>query len=81
MTDLSNGAADKLETCLNHDWPDHDKDYPCGYIEACASWFAGLSNSDRMLATVAVAAINRGDEAEALKVASALPAAPKFPLA
>lgn len=80
MPDVPSNAADKLQACLNHDWPDHDKDYPSGYIKACAAWFAALSNSDRMAAARAVAAINHGNETEALNIAAALPAAPKFPL-
>lgn len=75
----SNDARDKLMAALNHDWPDHDQEFSASYIDACGKWFASLSNSDRMAASSARAAFNRGDEAGAEKLAAALPSAPKLP--
>jgi hypothetical protein len=38
---LSDNPRDKLQAALNHDRPDND--LGADYREACAAWFAGLS--------------------------------------
>jgi len=80
VTDLSNDAAHKLQAVLNHDWPEADKDFPPGYIAACWRWFSALSADDQVVAAQARGAFDKGDEAEAVKAAAALPPAPVCPL-
>ncbi len=44
-TNLSDNPRDKLKAALNHDRPDND--LGADYREACAAWFAGLSERER----------------------------------
>ena len=78
--DLSNDADHKLHAVMNHDWPNMKKGFPLSYFQACGRWFAALSGDDKVVAAMARAAFERGDEAEAKKAASALPPAPVCPL-
>ena len=77
---LSNDPEHKLQAVMNHDWPDMKKGLPLSYFQACGRWFAALSGDDKVVAAMARAAFERGDEAEAKKAASALPPAPVCPL-
>jgi len=75
MTEIS----EKLQAALNHDWLEPDEDFPASYIAACREWFAALSASDKAVVAVARATFDKDDEPVVLKIAAALPAAPKFP--
>jgi hypothetical protein len=77
---LSDGAAHKLHAALYHEWPSSDGVFLPEYREALQLWFAALSKSDRKMATMARAAFDRGDDAEAQNAAAALPPAPVCPL-
>jgi len=77
---LSNDPADKLQAVLNHTLADPDKELPPAYVAACWRWFSALSADDQVIAAVARATFDKGDEAEAKKAASALPPAPVCPL-
>jgi len=74
------GSADKLKACLNYDFVDTDKDLPVEYLAACRRWVDALSEKDRVVATVARATLDTGNETEAEKIAAVLPTAPAFPL-
>jgi len=76
MTD----SADKLQAALNHDFADTDKDRPAEYLAACRRWFDTLSAGDKATVAIARATFDKGEEAEAEKIAAALPAAPVCPL-
>ena len=80
MTDLSDTAADKLQAALNHASPDPDDVLGLEYRDACAVWFSGLTQGERWRLAMVLAAHERGAEADAEQLASALPPAPKFPL-
>jgi hypothetical protein len=80
MTDFSNQATDKLQAAVNHDRDDPDRAFASVYIEACATWFDGLSNDEKLVAALAASAFEDGDTAAAAKIAEPLPPAPKFPL-
>lgn len=73
-------ATDKLQAAINHDWPDADQDFPPDYVAACRAWYAALSAGDKATAEVVRATFEKGEEAEAEKLAASLPAAPAFPL-
>jgi hypothetical protein len=74
----SNDADQKLQAVINHDWPETDNAVPRSYVQACGRWFAALSADDKVVAAMARAAFEKGDEAEAKKAASALPPAPAW---
>jgi len=78
--ELSTDPAHKLQAVLNHDRTDADRNLPAGYLAACWRWFHDLSASDQVEAAVARATCEKGDEAEALRTAVALPPAPMCPL-
>jgi hypothetical protein len=80
MTDLSDTAADKLQAALNHAAPDPDDELAVEYRDACAAWFSRLTQGERWRLAMVLAAHERGAEADAEQLASALPPAPKFPL-
>jgi hypothetical protein len=77
---LSDRASDKLQAALIRVWDEPERDFPRAYVEACARWFAGLSESERGLAAYAVWAYRGGDEARAAAIATALPPAPRVPV-
>jgi len=77
-TNLSDNPRDKLQAALNHDRPDND--LGADYREACAAWFAGLSERERGSVARAEVAFDAGNESAAQEIASGLPPAPKFPL-
>jgi hypothetical protein len=74
---LSDLAADKLQAALIRVWDAPERDFPRAYVEACALWFAGLSEPERGLAAYAVWVYRGGDPARAAAIAAALPAAPR----
>ena len=74
---LSDRARDKLQAALIHAWDEPERDFPRAYVEACGVWFASLSERERGLAAHAVWAYRGGDEARAVAIAAALPAAPR----
>jgi hypothetical protein len=76
---LSDGPHDKLQAVLNHDWSDPDANFPVEYLQACAKWFAGLSDLDRAIAKSALWVYAGGDETSAAEIAADLPAAPTCP--
>ena len=80
MSKISHCAQDKLRALLNRNWDDPKKAFALAYIDACATWFAGLTEGERRIADLALRAYLEGDEAGAQKIAAALPAAPKGPL-
>lgn len=77
---LSDAPGDKLKAALLRVWDDPARDFPDDYVEACARWFAGLSERDKGIAARAVWAYAGGDEPEAARIAAALPRAPSVPL-
>jgi hypothetical protein len=77
---LSDRAGDKLQAALVRIWDEPERDFPGPYVEACARWFAGLSERDRGVAAHAVWAYRGGDEGRAAAIAAALPAAPRLPV-
>jgi len=83
MTDtlqLSDRSDNKLQAILNHDWPDPDEDFGADYRQACAEWFAGLSERDKSIAARATEAYASGRETRAEQIAAELPVAPLCPL-
>jgi hypothetical protein len=72
-------ARDKLQAILNHDWHDANRNFAQVYVEACATWFAGLSDRERKVADLALRAYQGGHPGSAEKIAANLPPAPKFP--
>ena len=76
VEELSNDTAHKLQAVLSHDRTDVDKDFPAGYLAACARWYAALSGSDRVVAILAASEFAKGNELEAARIATALPPAP-----
>jgi hypothetical protein len=78
--ELLNNPAHKLQAVLNHTLTDSDKELPPAYVAACWRWFSALSGDDQVIAAVARAAYDKGDEGEAVKAAAALPPAPVCPL-
>jgi len=81
MTDTqqwSDRADNKLQAVLNHDRP--DPDLGADYRQACAAWFAGLSERDKAIAVRAAEAYADGHETRAEQIAAELPPAPLFPL-
>jgi hypothetical protein len=76
----SDRASDKLQAALVRIWDEPERDFPRAYIEACARWFAGLSERERGLAAYAVWAYRGGEEARAAEIAAALPPAPRVPV-
>ena len=80
MTDLSDDPRDKLQAALNHAAPDPDDELGAEYRDACAQWFAGLTQGERWRLAMVVAAYERGSEADAEQLAVALPPAPVCPL-
>jgi len=59
--------------------PDPDDALGLEY-RACAVWFSRLTQGERWRLVMVLAAHERGAEADAEQLASALPPAPKFPL-
>ena len=80
MIDLSDAAADKLQAALNHAAANPADDLGAEYRDACAAWFARLSEGERWRLATVLAAHERGAEADAEQLASQLPPAPRFPL-
>jgi hypothetical protein len=80
MIDLSDDPRDKLQAALNHAYPDIGNDLGQPYRTACQHWFDRLTEGERWRLAMVLAAYERGAEADAEQLASALPPAPKFPL-
>jgi hypothetical protein len=80
MSKISNRASDKLRAMLNRDWSDRDRGFAPTYIDACATWFSGLTEGERSIADLALRIYLDGDEAGAQAIAARLPPAPKSPL-
>lgn len=78
--ELSNDPAHKLQAVLNHALTDSNKDSPPGYVAACWRWFSALSGDNQVIAAVARAEFDKGNETEAEKIAASLPSAPVCPL-
>jgi len=47
MTELSDDSADKLQAALNYAAPDPDDYLSVEYRDACAAWFARLTQGER----------------------------------
>jgi hypothetical protein len=79
---LSDDPRDKLQAVLSHNWPGPDSDdLGAGYRHACAEWFASLSGHDKTMAAWVVEVYDDGKRtAQAARVATSLPAAPRCPL-
>lgn len=77
MSRISHRAQDKLEALLNRH---PDGYFAPAYVDACATWFAGLTEPERRVAALALRAHLDGDEAGAHKIVRVLPAAPKCPV-
>jgi hypothetical protein len=73
---LSGDPRDKFQAVLNRDWPDPDDHFGADYRQACAAWFAGLSERDKSIALKAAEAYASGYETRAEEIAAELPAAP-----
>lgn len=78
--DFSNDATHKLHAAVNYNHPNTDNKFPANYIAACGHWFARMSESDRLVLSVAASAFGRGHNAQALRIAEILPPAPVCPL-
>jgi hypothetical protein len=70
--------GDKLQAALNHDFATTDKDLPAEYLAACRRWYDAMADRDKAMAITARATFDNGDETGALKIAAALPPAPKL---
>ena len=79
MSKISNRASDKLRAMLNRDWSDRDRGFAPTYIDACATWFSGLTEGERSIADLALRIYLDGDETGARAIAARLPPAPKGP--
>jgi hypothetical protein len=71
--------ADKLQAVLNYAAPDPDDELGAEYRDASAAWFARLTHGEHWRIAMVLAAYERGAEADAKRLASALPPAPKCP--
>ena len=80
MTELSDDSTDKLQAALNYAVPDPDDYLGVEYRDACAEWFARLTQGERWRLAMVLAAYERGAEADAEQLAAALPPAPRCPL-
>ena len=80
MTELSGEPRDKLRAVLNYAAPDPDDDLGIEYRDACAAWFARLTQGERWRLAIVLAAYERGAEADAEELATALPPAPRCPV-
>ena len=80
MTELSEDSTDKLQAALNYATADPDDYLGLEYRDACAGWFARLTQGERWRLAMVLAAYERGTESVAEQFAAALPPAPKFPL-
>jgi hypothetical protein len=80
-TDLSHDAHDKLRAVLNHSAPDPDDDLGTAYRDACGAWFAALTGTHKSVTERILEVYADGNEAKAEWLASALPPAPRFPVA
>ena len=76
---VSEAAADKLQAALRHDRP-HLREVLKDYHQACAQWFAALSDADKSIAKTAADTYRNGFQSRAKQIAGCLPSAPKFPL-
>jgi hypothetical protein len=76
MSGISSRAPDKLRALLvcNHDGAGTPS---LVYADACATWFAGLTEKERRIADQAMRAHDEGDKARAELLAAKLPRAPK----
>jgi len=73
-------ASDKLQAALHSDRRLPDSDLGQDYWDACAAWFAGLSEQDKSVAKAAADVYRNGYQMRAKQIAAALPAAPRYPL-
>jgi len=64
---------------LNRDWSDRDRSFAPAYVDACTTWFSGLTEGERSIADLALRIYLDGDEAGAQAIAARLPPAPKSP--
>ena len=76
---LSSAPKDKLHTIATFVRKNDQVQYPKEYVDACAQWYASLSESERLAAVSALGALNRGDRDLAFALALSLPPAPVFP--
>src|SRR5882724_4305665 len=70
----------RSQAVLNHDGQGADNDLSATYRDACAIWFARLTQGERWRLATVLAAYDRGAEADAEQFAAALPPAPRFPV-
>ena len=73
-------ASDKLQAALHCDLRRPNSDLGREYLDACAAWFAGLSDRDKSIAKTAADTYRNGYQLRAKQIAAALPAAPRYPL-
>jgi hypothetical protein len=77
---LSPDALHKLRAAVTSAQRDAEERLPPEYVKACREWYASLSQSGRGYVAEAVSALASGSEVKALRLAAALPSAPKCPL-
>ena len=75
---LSDDPRDKLQAALHHAAPDPDDDLDIEYRDACAGWFAQLTETERWVVLTVTVIYEQGDEDKAEGLASQLPPAPIF---
>jgi hypothetical protein len=73
-------ASDKLQAALHRDPRLPNSDLGQDYRDACAAWFAGLSEQDKSVAKAAADTYRNGYQMRAKQIAAALPPAPRYPL-
>jgi hypothetical protein len=76
----SDDPRDKLLAAVNYGRPNPGNTYPKSYLRACSEWFSELRPRDREIAHSAAMAYGLGDDDEAERIATRLPAAPKCPV-
>ena len=73
-------ASDKPQAALHYDRRFPNSDLGPEYWDACAAWFAGLSDQDKSIARAAADAYRNGYQMRAKQIAAALPPSPRLPL-
>jgi hypothetical protein len=77
---LSDDPRDKLQAVLTHDLPAGDDYLGADYRQACAKWFADLTERERGSVGRAEEAFDLGNQSAAEEIVSGLPPAPRFTL-
>ena len=77
---MSQASLDKMQACLSQSRSESDYKAAKSYFDACMRWWEGMTAAQKQVGVDVINAYSVRNPKSAEKIASALPAAPKYPL-